>query len=77
MLVKKYSALLGFVFIVLIPTQIVKSEAISEVEGMYVTTEDIISDIIFPTIDKRVIKEYGGRSTLWLAMEQDCWHYLQ
>ena len=26
---------------------------------MYVTTEDIISDIVFPTIDKRVIKEYG------------------
>jgi hypothetical protein len=26
----------------------------------YVTTEDIIGDIIFPAIDKRVIKEYGG-----------------
>ncbi len=60
MLVKKYLALLVFVFIVLIPTQIVKSEANSEVEGLYVTTEDIISDIIFPTIDKRVINEYGG-----------------
>jgi hypothetical protein len=26
----------------------------------YVTTEDIIGDIIFPAIDNRVIKEYGG-----------------
>ncbi|WP_397538926.1 hypothetical protein [Rummeliibacillus pycnus] len=60
MMVKQYFALLGFVFLVLIPTQIVKSEVNSEVEGMYVTTEDIISDIIFPIIDKRVIKEYGG-----------------
>lgn len=60
LMVKEYLALLGFVFIVLIPMQVVKSEANSEVEGMYVTTEDIISDIIFPTIDKRVIKEYGG-----------------
>jgi len=59
-MVKKYLALLGFVFIVFIPTQIVKSETNSEAEEMYVTTEDIILDIIFPTIDKRVIKEYGG-----------------
>lgn len=61
-MVKKYLALLGFVFIVLIPTQIVKSETNSEAEEMYVTTEDIILDIIFPTIDKRVIKEYGGEN---------------
>ena len=26
---------------------------------MYVTTEDIILDIVFPVIDKRVLKEYG------------------
>lgn len=30
-------------------------------EEWYVTTEDIIWDIIFPFIDKVVIKEYGGR----------------
>jgi hypothetical protein len=28
-------------------------------EDWYVTPEDIIRDIIFPAIDKRVIKEYG------------------
>ncbi|ATP40854.1 hypothetical protein CSE16_12815 [Solibacillus sp. R5-41] len=63
-MVKQYLVLLGFVFIVFIPTQNAKSETNSEVEGMYVTTEDIISDIIFPTIDKRVIKEYGGDNHL-------------
>ncbi|WP_225986148.1 hypothetical protein [Psychrobacillus glaciei] len=39
--------------------QVVKSETNLEVEGMYVTTEDIILDILLPIIDKRVIKEYG------------------
>ncbi|GIO26369.1 hypothetical protein [Ornithinibacillus bavariensis] len=30
-------------------------------EDWYVTTEDIIWDIIFPAIDKKVIEEYGGQ----------------
>ncbi|MFJ7953751.1 hypothetical protein ACIQZG_19800 [Lysinibacillus sp. NPDC096418] len=59
---KQYLILLGLLFLIFIPKQIVKSETISNVEEMYVTTEDIISDIIFPTIDKRVIKEYGKGS---------------
>lgn len=58
-MVKQYLFLLGILFIVLSPTQVVKSETVSEVEGLYVTTEDIISDIVFPTIDKKVEKEYG------------------
>lgn len=29
-------------------------------ENWYVTPEDIVLDIIFPSIDKRVIKEYGS-----------------
>lgn len=61
-MVKQYLALLGFIFIILIPTQIVKSETNSEAEEMYVTTEDIILDIISPTVDKRVVKEYGQDS---------------
>lgn len=48
--------------------QVAKSETITKAEEMYVTTEDIISDIIFPTIDKRVIKEYGGDNRL-------IWHW--
>ena len=59
---KQYLILVGLLFLIVIPKQIVKSETISNVEGMYVTTEDIIADIVFPTIDKRVIKEYGQDS---------------
>ncbi len=60
-MVQRYLVSLGILFIVLTLTQVVvKSEKNSEVEGMYVTTEDIISDIVFPVIDKRVIREYGG-----------------
>ncbi|MFJ8459717.1 hypothetical protein ACIQ57_11370 [Lysinibacillus xylanilyticus] len=58
-MVKQYLILLGFLFIVLTSTQVVKSETVPKIEEMYVTTEDIISDIIFPTVDKRVLKEYG------------------
>ncbi|MER2060186.1 MAG: hypothetical protein ABTA16_15305 [Niallia sp.] len=55
---KQYIILLGFVFVFTL-TQVVNSENVLNVDGMYVTTEDIISDIVFPTIDKRVINEYG------------------
>ncbi|MGY3188461.1 DUF3888 domain-containing protein [Lysinibacillus sp. TE18511] len=58
-MVKQYLILLGFLFIILTSTQVVKSETVPKIEEMYVTTEDIISDIIFPTVDKRVLKEYG------------------
>lgn len=57
-MIKRYLILLGCLFLIFTLTQVVKSETNSEVEGMYVTTEDIILDIIFPVIDKRVIKEY-------------------
>ena len=57
-MVKQYLILLGFLFIILTSTQVVKSETVPKIEEMYVTTEDIISDIIFPTVDKRVLKEY-------------------
>ncbi|MFL0584392.1 hypothetical protein ACH0B6_17605 [Solibacillus silvestris] len=67
-MVKHYLVLLGFILIVLTSMQVAKSETIPKAEEMYVTTEDIISDIIFPTIDKRVIKEYGGDNRL-------IWHW--
>ena len=68
LMVKHYLVLLGFILIVLTSTQVAKSETIPKAVEMYVTTEDIISDIIFPTIDKRVIKEYGGDNRL-------IWHW--
>ncbi|MFC4323019.1 DUF3888 domain-containing protein [Litchfieldia salsa] len=55
----RYILLVGLLFFLSFPTQIVKAETISNVDGMYVTTEDIIFEIIFPTIDQRVTKEYG------------------
>ena len=67
-MVKHYLVLLGFILIILTSMQVAKSETIPKAEEMYVTTEDIISDIIFPTIDKRVIKEYGGDNRL-------IWHW--
>src|SRR5690606_7405205 len=70
-MVKHYLVLLGFILIILTSMQVAKSETIPKAEEMYVTTEDIISDIIFPTIDKRVIKEYGGDNRLiWCVLQQ-------
>ena len=63
-MVKNYLILIGFVFIVLILAQNTISAANSEAEELYVTTEDIVSDIILPIIEKRVIKEYGGDNEL-------------
>ncbi len=39
-------------------------------EDWYVTPEDIIRDIIFPAIDKRVIKEYGGKEASGFGWQQ-------
>ncbi|MEH7306059.1 hypothetical protein [Neobacillus drentensis] len=39
-------------------------------EDWYVTPEDIIRDIIFPAIDKRVIKEYGGKESASFGWQQ-------
>jgi hypothetical protein len=61
-MVKRYIILLGFLLSTFAPLQVVKAEAVSEAEEMYITTEDIISDIVFPSIDKRVMKEYGGNA---------------
>ena len=49
----------GFLFLVFTLTQVVNSETVINAEGMYATTEDIILDIVFPTVDNRVVKEYG------------------
>jgi hypothetical protein len=61
-MVKQYLILLGFLLFAFTPLQTVKAESVSKVEDWYVTTEDIIGDIVFPTIDKRVAKEYGRDS---------------
>ena len=57
---KKYLMIFGFFLFTFTPIQTVKAETIPAVENSYFTTEDIVSDLVLPTIDKRVIKEYGG-----------------
>ncbi|MEK3977421.1 hypothetical protein MKZ20_22180 [Psychrobacillus sp. FSL K6-2684] len=57
-MVKRYLVLLGFLFIALTLTQVVVKSETNSIEGIYVTTEDILLDILFPFIDKRVVKEY-------------------
>ncbi|KAF0818159.1 hypothetical protein KIS4809_2961 [Bacillus sp. ZZV12-4809] len=59
-MVKQYLILLVFFLLAFTPLQMVKAETIPKPEDIYMTTEDIVSDLVFPTIDKRVIKEYGG-----------------
>ena len=59
-MVKQFLILLGFFVFAFTPMQTVEAETVPKVEDSYVTTEDIVSDLVFPTIDKRVIKEYGG-----------------
>lgn len=39
-------------------------------EDWYVTPEDIIRDIVFPAIDKRVMKEYGGKDAATFGWQQ-------
>ena len=43
---------------------IVEAETIKKEEG-YFTTEDIVSDIIFPVLDRRVQKEYKDEHIRW------------
>ncbi|PAW27936.1 hypothetical protein BKC07_16210 [Peribacillus simplex] len=65
-MVKQYLFLLGFLLFALTPLQIVKADSVLKVEQeLYVTTEDIISDIVFPTIDKKVQTEYSDDMIGW------------
>ncbi|MGM0876774.1 MAG: DUF3888 domain-containing protein [Bacillota bacterium] len=59
-MVKQYIILFGLLLFAFTPLQTVKAQPILKEEELYVTTEDIIADIVFPSIDKKVVKEYGG-----------------
>ncbi|MFS0781478.1 hypothetical protein [Bacillus sp. 1P06AnD] len=48
----------------LFPIQAVNADSITK-EDMYVTTEDIILDIVMPTIDKKIQKEYHDHMVDW------------
>ena len=57
-MVKKCLLILGVSFLVLSSLQNV--QAATKVEDNYFTTEDIITDIVFPSIDRKVVEEYGS-----------------
>jgi hypothetical protein len=59
-MVKHHIILFGMFLFAFTSMQFVKAETVLNAEDSYVTTDDIVSDLLFPTIDKRVIKEYGG-----------------
>jgi len=67
---QKYAILFGLLFFIFTPLQTVIAETVPKKEDMYVTTEDIILDIIFPIIDKRVIKEYGEDTVIGWDMKR-------
>jgi hypothetical protein len=58
--VNQYIILLGVFLFTITPMHAVKAVTVPKTEDLYVTTEDIVLDLIFPILDKRVIKEYGG-----------------
>jgi hypothetical protein len=63
-MLKKCIFFLGVMVFVFSPFQYVKAETSPKKDDWYVTTEDVILDIIFPTIDQRVTKEYGGNNQM-------------
>lgn len=49
-----------------IPYHAVEAKVATSInQEIYVTTEDIILDIIFPKVDKRVQKEYHNKNINW------------
>lgn len=59
---KQYLIILGILLFAFAHLQTVTAESVPNAEDIYMTTEDIVSDLVFPIIDKRVIREYGGDS---------------
>ncbi|MGE7879761.1 hypothetical protein [Peribacillus muralis] len=61
-MIKRYIIFFGLLLFVITPLQTVKAETGSNADREYFTTEDIMADIVFPSIDKEVVKEYEGDS---------------
>ncbi|PJN90681.1 hypothetical protein [Bacillus sp. mrc49] len=59
-MIKQYIIFFGLLLFVITPLQTVKAETVSNSEREYFTTEDIVADIVFPSIDRIVTKEYEG-----------------
>ncbi|MBD3109902.1 hypothetical protein IEO70_16300 [Bacillus sp. AGMB 02131] len=61
LVVQKYLIVLVLFLITVTSMQTVKAETIPK-DDLYFTTEDIVLDLLMPTIDKRVLKEYEGNA---------------
>jgi len=59
-MVKRCLLILGVSLLALSSLQIVQAAPTSNAEDNYFTTEDIIADIVFPSIDKKVVEKYGS-----------------
>jgi hypothetical protein len=60
-MIKRFLLLVGFFLFAFTSIQ-----TVSKAEEPYVTTEDIVRDILFPIIDKKLIEEYGSDASSWL-----------
>jgi len=63
-MIKQCLIFVGLILMVFTPFQSVRAKNAFQVEEMYVTTEDILEDILYPTVDKRVAKEYRPNTFL-------------
>lgn len=52
-MVKKYLILLGFFLFAFTSMQAVKAEIVPKAEDLYVSTEDIVSDLVFQLLIKK------------------------
>jgi hypothetical protein len=59
-MIRKCLLLFGVLLFSLSSLPIVQASTSSNAVDDYVTTEDIISDIVFPSIDKKVVEAYGN-----------------
>lgn len=59
-MIKKHLILFASLLFAVTSLQMVQAAPLSKVESDYVTVEDIIGDIVYPSIDKEVVKQYGS-----------------
>jgi PKD repeat protein len=65
-MVKQILMVLGLFLFAFTSIETVEAETFLKAEESYVTTDDIVRDILSPIIDKRLIKEYGNDASSWL-----------
>lgn len=67
---KKRLLTLGSSLLLLFNLQVAHTKSVSNVENNYFTTEDIVVDILFPSIDKVVIEKHGSEDAFGWELER-------